>query len=219
MRSCVLLGSRSDIGRALGMALIRDGWGVHGWHRHGLLPSEPWDLALCAIGTVAPVGLWYDTDAREWADGLDANLLLPIALLRRIWPHRKADATVCFLAGSNPQKVFPGYSSYNASKMALLKVVEQMDAETPGAKFFGLGPGYIPTKIHSPTIAANWPNERIAKGGGTPIEKVYDCLRWAIAQPKAVIGGRNICASDPYDSDLAGRLYANPSLFKLRRVE
>jgi NAD(P)-dependent dehydrogenase (short-subunit alcohol dehydrogenase family) len=220
VKNCIILGANSEIGDALGCWLEAQGWAVFGWTRYQSTPRHvPFDLVISAIGTVAPVGLWHHVADADWTDSITSNLTLPVSLLREIWPYRRPDASVCFLAGSNPNKVMPGYSAYNAGKMALLKVVEQLDAETPDAKFFALGPGYIPTKIHKPTIDANWPNERIAKGGGTPIEKVYDCLKWCVAQDKAVIGGRNICVSDPYGDELAVKLKSDTSLFKLRRVE
>jgi len=219
MKSCVLIGSGSTIGSYIATVMRAEGWDVSGWQRDQAMPKTPWDVALCAIGTVAPVGLWHQVDHFDWLVGVDANLLQPVLRLRQIWSNRKPDAAVCFLAGSNPNKVMPGYSAYNAGKMALLKVVEQLDHETPDAKFFALGPGYIPTKIHKPTIEAGWPNERIAQGGGTPMEKVYDCLKWCLEQPKEVIGGRNICVSDPYGPELAERLKNNNALYKLRRVE
>ena len=57
-------------------------------------------------------------------------------------------------------------------------------------------------------------------------KRVHDCLMWSVAQPKNVIGGRNICVSDKWQpptefnvADLPYRLYHNPNLFKLRRVE
>jgi hypothetical protein len=86
-------------------------------------------------------------------------------------------------------------------------------------KFFALAPGYVRTKIHKATLETNWPNERIARGDdGTSIEKIYDCLKWCIGQPKEVVGGRNICVSDMRET-LAEELKANPSMFKLRRIE
>ena len=220
MKTCIVLGSRSEIAIDLTQRLVSDGWDYHGWHRDCQVPLVPWSLVLCAIGAVAPVGLWHEPDVWDWANGVESNVLLPMMLLRRLWKYRNGNATVCFLAGSNPNKVMSGYSAYNAGKMALLKVVEQLDHETPDTKFFALGPGYIPTKIHKPTLEACWPNERISSDKPpSSVEKVYDCLKWCLDQPKEVIGGRNICVSDPYGPELAERLKNNNALFKLRRVE
>lgn len=201
------------------MRLKADGWGVSGWNRDSLFLDEGWDLFLCCLGRVAPVGHWHEQGA-EFARCLESNLVLPLALLRETWATRRAGGAVCFLAGSNPQKIMPGYLAYNTAKMALLKAVEQIDAESPDCKIFALGPGYVPTKIHRATLEANWPNERIARGdAGMPLERIYECLKWCLAQPKEVVGGRNICASDPFGVALATRLRENVSLYKLRRAQ
>ena len=98
---------------------------------------------------------------------------------------------------------------------------DQIDYESPDCKVFALGVGYVKTKIHKATLDAKWPNERIARGDdGTPIERIWGCLKWCIQAPKSAVGGRNIVVSDPWDTTpLAERLIDNPSLFKLRRIE
>lgn len=223
MKTCILIGDRSDIAKALLPFLVADGYTVHGWNRSSNdAPYVSWDLFLCALGSVAPVGPLREQMDEEVYDCVNSNLLLPVEMLRILWPLRKDYASACFMGGSNPQKIMPGYLAYNMSKMGLLKAVEQIDAESPDCTVFALGPGYFrDSKIHKATLDANWPNERIARGdAGTPIERIWGCLQWCISQPKEVIGGRNIAASDPWDKpELAERLTANPNLYKLRRVE
>ena len=223
MKTCIILGDRSDIAVSLSQFLRADGWQVEGWHRGQKLPQERWDFLLCAIGRVAPVGPWYASDSGERWMNADANLLEPIRLLAHLWNHRNPGAYVCMMAGSNPQKIMDGYLPYNMSKMALLKAVEQIDHEAQDTTVFALGPGVTDTKIHNATREAGWPNprlERAAKDGSfTPMTKIYSCLTWCISQPKEVIGGRNVCVSDPTGPGLAVRLRNNPDLFKLRRVE
>lgn len=221
---CVLVGDRSDLAKALLPFLEADGWLVRGWNRDSkCLPGVQWDLFLCALGRVAPVGNWWKQSGAEVNECFQANLLVPLGLLQAMWSRRNAGASVCFMGGSNPQKIMPGYLAYNCAKMSLLKAVEQIDHESQDAKVFCLGPGYVKTKIHNATLAANWPNERIARGDdGTPIERIYGCLKWCISQNKAVVGGRQICASDPWDQELnrmAITLLERPDMFKLRRIE
>ena len=226
MKTCILLGDRSDIAKALLPYLVADGWTVHGWNRGSVAKPVDWELFLCAMGVVAPVGPWDKNTADDFYDCINSNLVLPINILREYWPLRNPGASVCFLGGSNPQKIMPGYLAYNTSKMALLKAVEQIDYESPDCTVFALGPGYVKTKIHKATLKVNWPNERIARGDdGTPIDRIWGCLKWCIAQPKGTVGGRNICVSDPWDKPdgfwgpLGDWLEKNPNMFKLRRME
>ncbi len=212
MRVCIF-GKDSDIAKGLIPLLEADGHDVWGWNRFAHVLGS-WDLIISCLGSVAPVGPWHQT--KDWNECFESNLLTPIKWLQEIWHLKSNNAQVCFLAGSNPQKIMPGYAPYNASKMALLKVVEQLDFETPECKFFALGPGYMDTKIHKPTLDAGWPNERITRGNPNTIQQVYDCLKWCLAQSKADVGGRNICVSDRI---YPGRLQASPDLFKIRRVE
>jgi NAD(P)-dependent dehydrogenase (short-subunit alcohol dehydrogenase family) len=232
--NCIILGDRSDIAMALRPMLAEDGWNITGWNRWtqssadpswprgGLVDFPRWNLILCAIGTVAPVGHWASQNADEWDASVDSNCLTPIRLVRTLWNRHEPDAAVCFLAGANPNKAGINYSGYYTGKMALLKAVENIDAETPDCKFFALAPGVVFTKIHQPTYDSGIVNpglEEKKQLGSVPIEKIYTALKWCLEQPKSVVGGRNICVSDPLGHLLAHRLQANPSLFKLRRVE
>src|SRR3990167_3280137 len=225
MKNCLVLGSKSDIAKGLMPMLERDGWSVSGWNRETpdseFAAMGRWDLVLCALGTVAPVGYWWNQPYWQFDDCFEANILLPMRLLRTVWSKRNPESVVCFMGGSNPQRIMDGYAPYNASKMGLLKLVEQLDHESPDCRIFALGPGYVrDSKIHQPTLEANWPNERIARGdAGTPIERIYEGLKWCIAQDKSVVGGRNVCASDAFGPQLAALLKSNQSMFKLRRIE
>lgn len=226
MNKAIVLGSRSEIARGVIAHLIDDGWEVDGWAKGDMLPLSRFDLVLVAMGTVAPVGLWHDINGAAWELGMEVNLLAPLRLLRMLWPQHNQNACVCFLAGSNPQMIMPGYSAYNVSKMAMLKLVEQLDAETPDARFFALGPGTILTKIHQATVAVGWKNPKLeaamaaAPDKAAQIRRVYECLAWCLQQPKEAIGGRNICVSDAWESGFLGEwLRKHPNGYKLRRNE
>ncbi len=222
MPNAIFLGSDSDI--AKGIRPYLEGWRIYDWNRDVPKPVWPrWDLVICFIGKVQPVGLWWTSNSLEWTATVMDNVIAPISLLRNMWPMRNDKAAVCFLAGSNPNAVDIGYSAYSIGKMALLKACEQLDAESPDAKFFALAPGIVLTKIHRQS--RDWPNPKLAKaiasGQSTPMERIYKCLQWCLSQPKQVIGGRNVCVSDPWDKEefLASQLALKPNLYKLRRQE
>lgn len=218
MKQAIVLGSNSDIAKAVKPLMEADGWNVVGWSRHtpGLQNLPHWDLLVIALGRVAPVGMWWDMDEYDWEQCIESNLLLPMRLLRRLWPKHNKGATVIWFAGSNPQMIMDGYSAYNTGKMGVLKLVEQLDHETPDVKFVALGPGIVLTKIHE--ASAQWNNPKLAKAQAesksTEPGRIWACMAWCIKQTKSQIGGRNICVSDPW-----GQKPFSETQYKLRRVE
>lgn len=225
MKTAIILGSRSDIAQAITPMLAADGYEVHGWHRGQRVEWPQWDLVIIAIGAVAPVGLWHDVNVVHWYNSIYNNLICPFEKLRSLWTKRKPDATVIWFAGSNPNAIMAGYSAYNAGKMAVLKLVEQLDAESPDCKFVALGPGTTDTKIHNATKEAAWPNEKLDKTmrerSFTLMEDIYLAITWCVQQPKAIVGGRNVCVSDlkRATTNLAAKLQNESTMFKLRRDE
>lgn len=222
MKTCIVLGGNSDIFKGLREFLQND-YIIATWKRDDPVPTCQWDLVLCMLGSVAPVGLWHSVDEDEWNSAFVSNLLLPFHLLRELWPYHNQNASVCMMAGSNPNMVMSGYSGYHCSKMALLKLVEQLDHETPDAKFFALGPGTILTKIHK--ASEGWDNPKLKKaieeGKQANYKRLYECLKWCTEQEKHIVGGRNICVSDDLPTASKETIeYAfghSSDLFKLRR--
>lgn len=231
--NCIILGSNSDIAKGLIPYLEKDGWTIQGWNRSIPYPPEvnTWNLCISAIGRVSPIGPWSEiayhdhgecvggaADIHGLSGTLESNLVLPLQIVSRIWQKRVPKATVCFLAGPNPNKPLEHHFAYYVAKMALLKAVEAMDMESD-ATVFSLGTGFVKTKIHEPTLDAG-----IDLSGKVEvsIERVYACLKWAISQPKNVMGGRNLHVGDPWDKGhyfLASRLAVHSELYKLRRAE
>ena len=227
MSNLLIFGSNSDIARELDRMFVKDGWTVQRWARtQRTAKFDNWDLCLIALGRIAPVGFWAKADPIDWELTIESNLIAPYRLLRSVWGWRNPHASVCFLAGSNPNMVMAGYSAYNTGKMALLKLCEQLDAESD-AKLFALGPGIVLTKIHNATLEAKWPNPKLEQamkeGKSTDVKRIYSCLTWCLRQSKSVVGGRNICVSDSDDWDNENNLQlfleSDDWMFKLRRQE
>ena len=231
-KRALIIGSNSDIAKGLMPMLEADGYELQTYKRpespynfcQQVLGNAPWDLLICTIGAIEPVGNWWEVDSDDWSWSVHCNLEAPFSWVQSLWPNHAKGATVCFFAGSNPNMIMPGYSAYNVGKMALLKLVEQLDFETPDATFFALGPGIVLTKIHKASAGWDNPKLRAAREAGksTPIRDIYDCLMWCEGQSKEVIGGRNICVSDWKNNDpwrLMTVLEQRPDLYKLRRVE
>ena len=228
-KTCLVVGAQSDIFNGIRKMMEADHWvfydAVNEISNTYPAPQMPkWDLLLITMGKVAPVGHWWDMLPVEFADCIHSNLVKPWEFLRLFWHWRSYNPTVIWFSGSNPQGIMDGYAPYNTAKMAVNKLIEQLDHETPDCKFVAFGPGYVrDSKIHRATLEKHWPNPRIARGdAGTSMEQIYAALKWCIEQPKSVVGGRNIAVSDLreyYSGDgLTSFIERNPDSFKLRRV-
>lgn len=217
--TCLVVGARSDIFNGIRPLIEKDEWDIYDAEKvsseRPFITMPKWDLMLITMGRVAPVGNWWELSPMQFAQCIESNLTKPWEMLRLFWHWRGHNPTVLWFSGSNPQGIMAGYAPYNASKMAVNKLVEQLDYETPDAKFIAFGPGYVrDSKIHKATLDKGWPNPRIARGdAGNSMESIWNAMKWCIEQPKEVVGGRNVCVSDvPFHN-------AHESLFKLRRVQ
>jgi NAD(P)-dependent dehydrogenase (short-subunit alcohol dehydrogenase family) len=123
MRSVIVLGIGSDIGRELAMRFAADGWTVSGtFHtRSGLdrLPagvrlipcdlSSPhsvaaaldafrrdgpnWDVLIVAAGTEEPIGAFWECEPDAWDENIRINALAPLRLVRGLYPIRNTSGT------------------------------------------------------------------------------------------------------------------------------
>lgn len=225
MKWAVVLGDGSDIGEALASRLGRAGWGVVGLrHDEPLDDVREWDLAVCCYGTTEPIGPVWSVDFDEWVRSFWVNLFAPVERIRQIYARAKPGASVCFFSGAGSSGPAPTYSAYSAAKVALIKMVELMDAESPDCKFFILGPGIVRTKILNQALragprAANF--GRVAdflesEAEGTSMDSIYEWLMACHEASKEAVGGRNFYVPSD-DRDRLSELASDPDALKLRR--
>jgi NAD(P)-dependent dehydrogenase (short-subunit alcohol dehydrogenase family) len=130
-------------------------------------------------------------------------------------------------AGGGTNSAPESFSAYTVSKIALIKMVELLDAENPDFRFTILGPGWVRSKIHQETLnSPHTPKKtrdetmrRLECDDFIPLNKVVETIKWLLAAPKSVIGGRNFSAAhDPFQNEyFANRLLDDPDILKLRR--
>lgn len=193
--------------------------------------SSGWDVLVLAAGDTAPVGKFADLDFSTWTRSVQINLLSQLQMTHSLLPRRSRQniPTVIFFAGGGTNNAVPNYSAYTLSKIGLIKMAEQLDAEIPDVKFTILGPGWVKTKIHEATLNAgpkmaglNYEKTKqmLSSDDCNPIERVIDCCNWVIEQPRQVVGGRNFSVvHDAWGSEaLRLKLESDQSLYKLRRL-
>ena len=195
-----------------------------------LTQYKDWSLLCLFAGTMEPIGTFFDTDFSSWEKNFRINVLSQLKILQMLWEYRAkfTEVNVCFLAGGGTNSTFDNYSAYCLSKIALIKFVELIGSENTEGKFFIIGPGFMKTKIHNQTLragkkaGANFKKTEIfMENNGTTLDKLYQHIKWCMAQPRNAINGRNFSTvHDTWESgtDLSNLLVKDSELFKLRRV-
>jgi NAD(P)-dependent dehydrogenase (short-subunit alcohol dehydrogenase family) len=191
-----------------------------------------WHRLISAVGLLAPIGPFFETDFEEWERSVQVNSTAQLRALHALRPlQSKEEPARCILfAGGGTNGPFDSYSAYCLGKLMLIKACELLHSECPDLVISILGTGWVATRIHEQTLsagAAAGPNlERtknfLADAGamGTPIETVADCIDWCFAAPRAAVGGRNfsIVHDGWREEGFIEALMAYPDDGKLRRL-
>jgi short-subunit dehydrogenase len=198
--------------------------------------AADWDVLVFATGTQEPIGNFADLNFEDWSKGIEINLIKQLEILHRLLPLRKKSPrgeiptpTVLFFAGGGTNNSVVHYSSYTLSKIALIKMCELLDSEIPDVKFSIIGPGWVKTKIHQPTLedggvltGDNYIKTKQMLDGVdcVSISSVVDSCNWIIEQDRKIVSGRNFSTkNDAWGSkELIDALERNSEMYKLRRA-
>jgi short-subunit dehydrogenase len=200
------------------------------------LVANDWDVLVFATGTQEPIGNFTELSFEDWSKGIEINLIKQLEILHRLLPLRKKSLgdeirtpTVLFFAGGGTNNSVVHYSSYTLSKIALIKMCELLDSEIPDVKFSIIGPGWVKTKIHQPTLedggvltGDNYIKTKQMLDGVdcVSISSVVDSCNWIIEQDRKIVSGRNFSTkNDAWGSkELIDALERNSEMYKLRRA-
>lgn len=201
-------------------------------HKYRAL-ALPWDILISSVGTLEPIGRFFNSDFDDWEKSVMTNSTSQLRLLHGIYPERRMGeiSQVIFFAGGGTNGPFRNYSAYCIAKIALIKMCELLDDETDDLNICAIGTGFVRTKIHQQTLknpdnAGNNYNKTMdflnSKDEGTSMSEIYQCINWCISQGKSIAGGRNFAiVHDPWgkeDSSFADWLQEDTNRFKLRRL-
>ena len=192
--------------------------------------DQPWDLLISSVGTLEPIGAFFQLDFDDWERSVTVNCVAQLRLLHALYPLRNKERTVhiSLFAGGGTNNPYTNYSAYCVSKIALIKMCELLDDETADINIFIIGPGYVDTKIHRQTLdakskaGANYPKTLdFMESPGTTFDDIYDHINWCMKQGRPITGGRNFSTvGDAWrdgGSKLAKELLSAPDRLKLRR--
>ncbi len=196
--------------------------------------GRPWDIFISCVGSMAPIGGFFENDFDKWEQSIVINSLAQLRFLHALYPfrHKNKVCHVVFFAGGGTNNPFTNYSAYCVSKIMMIKMCELLDDENKDLNVFIVGPGWVRTKIHAQTLASRSRAGSSYKktleflrsnDPGTNCRDIYDCINWCVAQGAKVAGGRNFSVvHDNWRKSgeaLKRQLLADRDKFKLRRYK
>lgn len=188
-----------------------------------------WETLTLAAGHQEPVSMFLDCNFEHWEQSIMVNFSRQLNIVHGLMPNKSLEkSSVLFFAGGGTNNATIAYSAYTISKIALIKMVELLDAEILDTTFSILGPGWVKTKIHESTLkaadsaGANYEKTiQMLENNGSecyPMDKVVSCCDWLLSSPRELVGGRNFSAvHDPWESDKIRLILDDSNIFKLRR--
>ena len=185
-----------------------------------------WTHIIFCNGNLNPIEKFTKTKFEKWKNSLQVNFLSTINILSLLLKNNKKKRKILLFAGGGTNNAVKYYSSYTLSKILLIKFTELLDYEEKNIHISILGPGWIKTKIHKPTLKSKikgLENKKIAKkilkkDNKQDLSKLNLCIDW-IFKHSSKISGRNI--SLKFDKwgvrSLLKRFDNDKNLYKLRR--
>jgi NAD(P)-dependent dehydrogenase (short-subunit alcohol dehydrogenase family) len=188
-------------------------------------------LVNCA-GILGPIGALADLDLDQVLATLEVNLLGTIAMCQAFLPLLRAAPRkkVVNFSGGGATAVFPRYTAYAASKVAVVRFTENLAAEEPDLDANCVAPGFVATRIHQATLEVGASKagadyfkstEKQLAEGGVPPQRAAALTAWLLGPGSDGISGRLISAPwDPWsDPEFAARLRRDKDLGTLRRID
>jgi len=179
-------------------------------------PERRWGAVL-ACSMLDPEGEAATASAYEAV--LRTNVLGNLAVLEAALPRMLQEkyGRVIFFAGGGAAYAYPAFPGYALSKVATVRLVENLAARHPagrtGCSFVCLAPGAVDTPMLAKVIEAGGVvNTR------TAIEEPVGFAVAYLRSDSPALSGRYVHVRDDWKAVLAGTLVLGPDQFLLRRV-
>jgi 3-oxoacyl-[acyl-carrier protein] reductase len=188
------------------------------------------DAVVCVAGTIGPIGPATAVDPGAFATALRVNVLGTWLAARATRPSlERSDGALVAFSGGGATGPFARFDAYAASKVAVVRVTENLAAD--GLRANAVAPGFVLTEMQDDVAAAGRDvvgeryfdkvQEAVANGGGEPPELAAGLVAFLVSDASRGISGKLLSARwDPWeDPAFQERLRTEPDLATLRRID
>ena len=188
-------------------------------------------LVNCA-GIYGPIGPLNAISMDEFTEAIRINFLGTVFMCHYFSGLMAArNGKIVNFSGGGASTPFPNYSAYASSKIALVRLTENLAEEFKplGISVNAVAPGFVITRLHQQTLKAG---EKAGKAflegtqkqiekGGVPPEKAADLTAFLLSDASSGITGKFISAPwDPWDKpEFVEKLKNRKDFATLRRID
>jgi NAD(P)-dependent dehydrogenase (short-subunit alcohol dehydrogenase family) len=196
----------------------------------------PIDLLVNNAGVAGPSGNTWELQSDSWWETVQVNLGSAFLCTRAVLPEMiaRADGRIVNITSKAGTLRWPQQTAYAVSKAAIIKLTENVAAETCAARVhvFSVDPGLLPIGLTAAAIAGTaapgsgearrdaWLRHQIAIGhGADPALPARLLIRIAAGEADS-LSGCHLSVHDDLDQMLAAAVRSEPrDLYRLRRTE
>ena len=176
----------------------------------------PISLLVNNAGIPGPVGVLWETDPEEWWHTSEVNLRGVFLCTRLVLPEMVASGRGRIINITSNAAVFrwPELSAYAVSKAAVVKLTENLAAETAraGVSVFSVDPGFLRIGLTETALAreaaegsahhrlAEWARQQLAEGRDIDPARAGDLVVQLAAGRGDALSGRHLSAEDDLDA-------------------
>lgn len=188
-------------------------------------------LVNCA-GVYGPIGRLDQIDMDDFTDTIRINFLGTVYMCHHFLPLLKGPgARIVNFSGGGAATPFPNYSAYATSKIAVVRLTENLSQELEplGIAVNAVAPGFVITRLHQETLKAGKKagasflesTKKQIEKGGVPPEKAANLTVFLLSRESDGINGKFISA--PWDGwedpSFVEKLKTRKGLATLRRID
>lgn len=188
-------------------------------------------LVNCA-GIYGPIGPLNEIDVDEFTQAIQINFLGTVYMCHYFADLMKnRNAKIVNFSGGGAATPFPNFSAYATSKIAVVRLTENIAAEFQplGISVNAVAPGFVITRLHDQTLTAGEKagksflenTKKQIESGGVPPEKAANLTAFLLSDKSNGINGKFISA--PWDDwgnqSFVEKMKNQKNFVTLRRID